>query len=487
MPLLQDARQWSQLIKIAIALGVIAAAGAVWLVNVLRQRRASGTFGGTLARALEAWENGDRATAAREFTAAIAIEPANPQGYLERGRYREMTGDVRGSLDDYSEAMRLKPDDPAILRSRGVAWQRLGNMERAIADYTASLQLASDVETLNCRGVCYLNRQRVEDAARDFSAAIEQKPGEHVAWFNRSRALLGMRKRSEALADLDRAIELAPDQPDYYHHRAELRYEMGDLAGTLSDADAALQRRPKDGYTLNRRAIVRYTMRQYDKAIADYTQAIACVADDSAIHANRGYSRRDSGDPQGALVDFAESLRLEPDNIHALRGRTGAWRDLGEFDKAMADITVVMKHDPAAGLEDRGYLAISRGDYDAGFADLREAQAMSPGDPMRANGIAWRRATLPDPQARRPLESVQYAMIACEMTGFRSPEFLDTLAAAQADAGRFEKAVEIQTKVIEMIAARPNHPVPLKEYEARLELYRSGQPYREPFPRPRAG
>ena len=471
------------MVKIAIALGVIAAAGIVWLVKFLRQKRTGGTFEGTLERARAAWEAGDRATASREFTAAIGIEPDNPEGYVQRGRYREQTGDIRGALDDYSEGMRLKPDDPAIIRSRGVAWQRLGNMERAIADYTASLQFGSDVDTLNCRGVCYLSRGRFEDAARDFTAAIEQKPREHVAYFNRSRALLQLKKPNESLADLDRAIELDPEQPDYYHHRAELRYQRGDLAGTLSDADAALRRRPQDAYTLNRRGIVRYSMRQFDKAIADYTQAITHAPDDSTIYANRGYSRRDAGDARGALDDFAESLRLEPGNLHALRGRAGAWRDLGEFENGLADVEAVMAQDRVAGLEDRGYLTIARGDYDAGFADLREAQALVPRDPMSANGIAWRRATLPDDRARSPQEALRYALIACELTEFRAPEFLDTLAAAQADAGHFAKAAEIQAKVVEILSARPAHPVPLAEYQARLELYRAGKPYREPFPR----
>jgi hypothetical protein len=51
---------------------------------------------------------------------------------------------------------------------------------------------------------------------------------------------------------------------------------------------------------------------------------------------------------------------------------------------------------------------------------------------------------------------------------------LDTLSAAYAETKDFAKAVEWQTKVVAgaMAADRP-------QFQARLDLYRSGKPYRD--------
>ena len=52
--------------------------------------------------------------------------------------------------------------------------------------------------------------------------------------------------------------------------------------------------------------------------------------------------------------------------------------------------------------------------------------------------------------------------------------WLDTLAAAYAEAGEFGKAVEWQQKAVAMA---PENVKP--DFRARLELYEAGKPYRQ--------
>ncbi len=63
---------------------------------------------------------------------------------------------------------------------------------------------------------------------------------------------------------------------------------------------------------------------------------------------------------------------------------------------------------------------------------------------------------------------------ACELDGWKSPNYIDTLAAACAESGDFAKAVEWQTKAIAMAKGQTSG----EDWKARLELYRSGRPYR---------
>jgi hypothetical protein len=71
--------------------------------------------------------------------------------------------------------------------------------------------------------------------------------------------------------------------------------------------------------------------------------------------------------------------------------------------------------------------------------------------------------------------AIDHATRACELTDWKSWSKLDTLAAAYAEAGKFDKAVEFQQKAVET-AAQDAEEDRLRE---RLKLYQGGKPFRE--------
>ncbi len=89
------------------------------------------------------------------------------------------------------------------------------------------------------------------------------------------------------------------------------------------------------------------------------------------------------------------------------------------------------------------------------------------------NELAWLLATCPDDKYRDAKRSVELATKACELTGWRQWNNLDTLAAAYAETGNFTEAVKWQEKALELV---PGQRKP--EIAHRLELYKSGTPYR---------
>src|SRR5262249_50887212 len=105
---------------------------------------------------------------------------------------------------------------------------------------------------------------------------------------------------------------------------------------------------------------------------------------------------------------------------------------------------------------------------------------------------AWIRATCPKDKYRDGVKAIEDAARACQLTDWKYPYFLDTLAAACAEAGQFDKAVEWQKKAIATLAAaygqaeRQKAIVALeeretrkKEFEDRLKLYQERKPYRD--------
>ncbi len=64
---------------------------------------------------------------------------------------------------------------------------------------------------------------------------------------------------------------------------------------------------------------------------------------------------------------------------------------------------------------------------------------------------------------------------ACQLTEWKQPEILGALAAACAELGDFDKAVEWQTLAGTLVASDQK----VADYESRLDLYRQGKPWRE--------
>jgi Flp pilus assembly protein TadD len=71
---------------------------------------------------------------------------------------------------------------------------------------------------------------------------------------------------------------------------------------------------------------------------------------------------------------------------------------------------------------------------------------------------------------------VALAQQAVQLSGGKSPEILDTLAAAYAEAGRFPEAVETDRQALDLSIAQNNKPL-AEAIQTRLKLYEANSPY----------
>ena len=94
------------------------------------------------------------------------------------------------------------------------------------------------------------------------------------------------------------------------------------------------------------------------------------------------------------------------------------------------------------------------------------------------NDLAWFLAASKENTARNPDKAIKLARRVCELTDYKNPELLDTLAVAYAAAGDFNKAVETAEKALELCQS-PKQNTLEKEIESRLVLFKAGKPYIE--------
>jgi hypothetical protein len=104
----------------------------------------------------------------------------------------------------------------------------------------------------------------------------------------------------------------------------------------------------------------------------------------------------------------------------------------------------------------------------------REALGLDPNNPLVLNRLAWILATASKPELRDGQEAVQLATRAVELTDYRQPLFIGTLAAAHAEAGDFSNAVKMAN--IAHTLAQLTGQTDIAEKSAKLlTLYASGK------------
>jgi len=216
----------------------------------------------------------------------------------------------------------------------------------------------------------------------------------------------------------------------------------GRLDDAISGYTEALKANPTDVEALNRRGLVYREMRRFDEAMADFNEALRINPDYADAYLNRGNLKRRRNELAGALVDYEAALRIAPNFSDAFINRAVAYRRLGSYSEALSDYEKALE-------------------IDANLADALD-------------GIAWISAICPDPEFRDGQRAVRSALRACELSDWKEPGYVATLAAAYAESGNFAEAERWQNRYLEF---------PLSNFQRsagrnRLGLYMHNQPYR---------
>jgi tetratricopeptide (TPR) repeat protein len=152
-----------------------------------------------------------------------------------------------------------------------------------------------------------------------------------------------------------------------------------------------------------------------------------------------------------------------------------------KFDESAAHLAEALRLDPnfAQAHYYLGEALVQRGNINDAITHFEDAIKLEPDWVEPMNDLAWFLAAGKETTIHNPDEAIRLAQRACELTNYKKPELLDTLAAAYAAAGDFSKAIETVEKALELCQS-PEQNTLKKEIENRLVLYKADKPYVEP-------
>jgi spermidine synthase len=201
---------------------------------------------------------------------------------------------------------------------------------------------------------------------------------------------------------------------------------------------------------------------------------------DLALHA--GPQARSTGLDEAAS-QFEAAIAARPDLVYPQRGLAHVRREQGRRGEAAEALARVVALAPDDALTQatlaEELLRLRRPDQ--AVTHFRAALALRPElssadtNVMWANNLAWVLATSPDAALRNGTEAVVWATRASEAVGGQNPAVLDTLAAAFAEAGRFDDAIAVARRM-EVLAG--DEPKATREAKARIASFQASQPVR---------
>jgi uncharacterized protein (TIGR03067 family) len=330
-------------------------------------------------------------------------------------------------------------------------------------------------------GEAALDREDYDRAIEHFGQAIRLDPGLGVAYYGRALTYLSKKEYDRAIKDCAESIRLVPNDPQPYSLRGFVHMQMKEYGLAVGDLSKAIDLGEEHHKVLVWRGQANHHLGEFERAIQDLTKAIKLRPGSAEAYYWRGESYlrgKKRQDLDRAIADYSEAMRLEPRLRNTCYlGRGFAHSAKRDHKQAVEDFTHALRLDPGNThiLSLRGDAHRAGKDYQSAAGDYLKAVERLPKDHDLLDSVAWFLATCPDPKVRDGGKAVELAKRACDLTDSKRPTYLDTLAAACAECGRFEEAVRWQE------AALRSSELPEDQREAaraRLRLYKEGRPYR---------
>jgi tetratricopeptide (TPR) repeat protein len=178
-----------------------------------------------------------------------------------------------------------------------------------------------------------------------------------------------------------------------------------------------------------------------------------------------------AGSLEEAQEAFIRYLSIAPNSAPTFASLAYICWNQCRFDCALRNIksAIALRPENDAYLHNRAVVLTAMQRYQEALRDYERALELNPHSAGTHNNLAWLLATAPDPSLRDGVRAVEHARQALDKGVNGS--WLDTLAAALAESGEYDQAVEVEQHAFEL--SQPKN----ESFRQRIEIYRQHMSY----------
>jgi tetratricopeptide (TPR) repeat protein len=329
----------------------------------------------------------------------------------------------------------------------GSALVKQGRISEAMEEYKIALGINPQyLEANNNIGILLARQGQTADAIGYYQKALEIKPDFVEAHVNLGNALSLEGQTDEAAEHFEKALQLDPSEAEAHNDWGAMLLARGRAAAAVDHFETAVEINPAYSEAQNNLGSALAAQGQTTGALTHFQKAIELKPGYANAHYNLANLYAAQGRVDEAIAHYQTALELVPNFVKAHYQLGLALQGSGKFAEAAEQFQTVLD------------------------LDARQIGAL--------NDLAWMLATCPQDTFRNGIRAVELATKAEQLTQSRSPEILDTLAAAYAEAGRFPDAVQTVKKAMAM-ATDQNKNVLAAALQNRLHLYQANFPFRD--------
>lgn len=405
---------------------------------------------------------GQSQQAEERYRRALEIDPNLTHALYGLARLDLARGEPDAARARLEKAVRIAPWHGDARRLLAQTYQRLGRSEDAERElaaagaYPEATQAADPVyqlvEAEAVTAVAYAARarrlareNRFAEAETLYRKVLEIRSEVAGDYSNLGGALAGQGKLDEAVALYKKALELDDDDPFALNNLAMALAQKGDTGQAAEYLLRAIELEPRYPEAHHNLGLVRAGQKRFSEAVEHYREALAQNPSSARAHNDLGTAWAALGELEEAIASWRRALEIDSRELSALHNLSVALAHQGSHREALEWL-------------DRGL-------------------AIAPDSSRISAFLAWQLATAPDETLR---DGVRASALARRVHAAypNQPGIGDVLAAALAETGDFEKALEIAGRARSQALAAGQADL-AAQIERRLEGYRRGQAYRQ--------
>jgi tetratricopeptide (TPR) repeat protein len=434
--------------------------------------------------------------AVRYLGDVIANDRRNADAYWTRGRLLYYLNQDRRALNSLNQAIKLKPDQARFYLTRSLVYFRMQMIDRAMADCDKAIQHDPKTpQAYELRAYAWLLKKDQDRASADLVQALQLNPTNPTGPVRAGPVPDDMEDDDDGIIPIttprDQAAPPDPKSAPEFLASGNDWYAQGQYDRAMADYNAAIRLDPRNAPAFLARAQTWARKHYRDKEITDCSEAIKLEPGNAMYWVARAESWSAQGMHGRAMADYAEALRLEPNKPAIWVSRGNEWRRELKLDQAIADFTYASQLDPKyiPAYVARANAWKQRHVYDKAIQEFSTLIHVEPQSALAHWSLARILATCNEDKLRNGKWAVDLANRACELTHWRDPDCLDTLATAYAETGDFPAAIKWQNEAMKLI--RQNVPSVLQKraqsfggqrglgFDDRLAYYQSRKTIRE--------